>query len=918
MKIGKRLLSIVLCLVLVVGLLPVTALAAQQEISAVVATSQDLDSIPQLYGLLKIPEFTVTTGSPAYINSSTSNLSWEKKVGDDWINQYSGRFTPGEWRISTSLRIDGTENVINYKLNENGVTLTVNDQSWTVEAIHNSTYSFASVYSPVFTIVDDPNVQPPVPVESVDMVLNGYAPGAAAASATVTTDANVDVEVLGFLKFIDSNGDGTPDAPEEFTGNFASGEVYVVGLKIKAKPGYDISSLEFQNISLDRAVMTMPAEFDMNEECFLVTCILGDAMQYTVTFETNGGSAIQPVSVGGGGFVAEPTAPTRAYYAFAGWYSDEELTTPFYFENTPITEDTTLYAKWTPSPVNGMFLMTFDFNGGTSAMPTSGEVEANSSIYLEPNIESHVTPPSGKVFDAYEIDGVRYDAGGDYLVTENFTLKFLWKDAPQQPTTYGINCVAHNLSGNETAGTVSVQTNRGSQSGSAAFGSATEDTSVTVTATANSGYEFIGWRKSVPANAGATVSTNASYTFNATENVWLYAVFQQQPTEITSVTATVSGATAGATAGATTVTTNDSTYTVSIKNWYDCDNVFNYGSAPVLQSSDTFVGGKTYTVAVTVTPVGNTVLADASNITVEINGEDGKIGGGEGVNSRNYFITVTVPAPQQPPVVTLTDIVITTPPTKTTYTAGESFDPTGMVVTAYYSDQSSRPLRNNEYTYAPAGALTANDTEITVTYDDVGTIKTAEQAITVATSITIEIPVRKEIDSNATFSGSETFTFEVEVLNSNVEMEALAITGNSVTVTSNNGGSTTISIAVPADTIDDFYDEGIKITEKAGNAAGWTYSTEEYYVAFDASNGYTPTYSLDNPATSYVREVVFTNSYAPVGNRPPLNPPYNPAPGSTGGSFTAAKTFDGGIGLSVAVTILSAAGGAWLAKKKED
>ena len=822
MKIGKRLLSIVLCLVLVVGLLPVTALAAQQEISAVVATSQDLDSIPQLYGLLKIPEFTVTTGSPAYINSSTSNLSWEKKVGDDWINQYSGRFTPGEWRISTSLRIDGTENVINYKLNENGVTLTVNDQSWTVEAIHNSTYSFASVYSPSFTIVDDPNVQPPVPVESVDMVLNGYAPGAAAASATVTTDANVDVEVLGFLKFIDSNGDGQPDPLEEFTGNFASGEMYAVGLKIRAKPGYDISSLEFQNISLDRAVMTMPAGFDMNEECFSVTCILGDAMQYTVAFETNGGSAIQPVSVGGGGFVAEPTAPTRAYYAFAGWYSDEELTMPFYFENTPITEDTTLYAKWTPSPFNGMFLMTFDFNGGTSAMPTSGEVEAYSSIYLEPNIESHVTPPSGKVFDAYEIDGVRYDAGGDYPVTENFTLKFLWKDAPQQPT------------------------------------------------------------------------------------------------EITSVTATVSGATAGATAGATTVTTNDSTYTVSIKNWYDCDDVFNYGLAPVLQSSDTFVGGKTYTVAVTVTPVGNTVLAAASNITVKINGEDGKIGGVEGVNSKNYFITVTVPAPQQPPVVTLTDIVITTPPTKTTYTAGESFDPTGMVVTAYYSDQSSRPLNSNEYTYAPADALTANDTKITVTYDDGGTIKTAEQPITVATSITIEIPVRKEIDSNATFSGSETFTFEVEVLNSNVEMEALAITGNSVTVTSNNGGSTTISIAVPADTIDDFYDEGIKITEKAGNAAGWTYSTEEYYVAFDASNGYTPTYSLDNPATSYVREVVFTNSYAPVGNRPPLNPTYNPAPGSTGGSFTAAKTFDGGIGLSVAVTILSAAGGAWLAKKKED
>ena len=94
-KMKTRLLSLLLCLVLVVGLMPTTAMAEQQEISEVVATSQDLDSIPQLYGLLKIPEFTVTTGSPAYINSSASNLSWEKKVEGVWTNQYSGRFTPG-------------------------------------------------------------------------------------------------------------------------------------------------------------------------------------------------------------------------------------------------------------------------------------------------------------------------------------------------------------------------------------------------------------------------------------------------------------------------------------------------------------------------------------------------------------------------------------------------------------------------------------------------------------------------------------------------------------------------------------------------------------------------------------------------------------------------------------------------------
>ena len=58
------------------------------------------------------------------------------------------------------------------------------------------------------------------------------------------------------------------------------------------------------------------------------------------------------------------------------------------------------------------------------------------------------------------------------------------------------------------------------------------------------------------------------------------------------------------------------------------------------------------------------------------------------------------------------------------------------------------------------------------------------------------------------------------------------------------------------------------------------------------------------------------NTYNPRPNYPIY---INPTPGSSStGQIIAAKTFDGGIGLSVAVTILSAMGGAWLAKKKED
>ncbi len=406
--------------------------SSRQVISDVVATSSDLDTILKLYGLLKIPTFNITQGAPAYINASTSNLRWQKKIGGVWTNQDSGRFTPGEWRISSSLRIDGTDGY-SYELG-NPTTLTVNGQAWTVEndgkpSVHPN-YSHANILSPTFIIVDDPNVQPPIPVPSVDMVLKGYQVGAPVSAATVETDAMVDVELLGILEVIDSDQDGQPDNVALATGTFKTDTVYAAAISLRAKNGYDISVLTAQTVSLDRSLFDL-AEEGSDDETFTGMYLLDDIVQNTVTFETNGGSTISPIQVSRGKTLAPPADPTRAYYAFAGWYSDSNLTQAFDF-NTPIDSDITLYAKWTPSPVGGMFLMTFDFNGGTSTMPSSGEVPAGSEIYFETGetIQSVVTPPSGKAFDAYEIDGVRYEHGDEYFVTQNFTLKFLWKDAP--------------------------------------------------------------------------------------------------------------------------------------------------------------------------------------------------------------------------------------------------------------------------------------------------------------------------------------------------------------------------------------------------------------------------------------------------------------------------------------------------------
>lgn len=82
-----------------------------------------------------------------------------------------------------------------------------------------------------------------------------------------------------------------------------------------------------------------------------------------------------------------------------------------------------------------------------------------------------------------------------------------------------------------------------------------------------------------------------------------------------------------------------------------------------------------------------------------------------------------------PAVKALVSIAVTTAPSKTMYTEGESFDAAGMVVTATYSDNSTAVITG--YTYAPTGALSAADTVITISYTEGGVTKTAAQTIAV-------------------------------------------------------------------------------------------------------------------------------------------------------------------------------------------
>ena len=86
---------------------------------------------------------------------------------------------------------------------------------------------------------------------------------------------------------------------------------------------------------------------------------------------------------------------------------------------------------------------------------------------------------------------------------------------------------------------------------------------------------------------------------------------------------------------------------------------------------------------------------------------------------------------------TVTDLKITTAPSKTTYKEGQSFDKTGMIVKATYKNGDVKEIK--DYTIEDGSNLKANQTKVTIKYAD----KSVEQKITVTSNPLIEIKITK-------------------------------------------------------------------------------------------------------------------------------------------------------------------------------
>ena len=172
--------------------------------------------------------------------------------------------------------------------------------------------------------------------------------------------------------------------------------------------------------------------------------------QYTITFDTNGGSEIAPITQDYGTKITAPDTPTRKGYTFRGW--DKEI------PETMPAENITVKAQW---EIN-QYTITFDTNGGSEIAP------------ITQDYGTEITAPDNPTRKGYTFKGWDKEIPKT-MPAENITVKAQWE----------INQY-----------TITFDTNGGSE-----IAPITQDYGTEITAPDNptrKGYTFRGWDKEIP------------------------------------------------------------------------------------------------------------------------------------------------------------------------------------------------------------------------------------------------------------------------------------------------------------------------------------------------------------------------------------------------------------------------------------
>ena len=226
---------------------------------------------------------------------------------------------------------------------------------------------------------------------------------------------------------------------------------------------------------------------------------IGTPVVYTITFNSNDGTSVASQNVNAGEKLAEPTpAPTKVGFTFDGWYEDSTFSTKFNFD-TPITDNMTLYAKWTENK----YTLTFDANGGSGTMTPVTDLTGE---YTLPANE--FTAPSGKQFKGWSLttDGAIVTKVD---MTENRTVYAIWENIPV--VTY----------------TVSFAANGGTGTMADVTGISGEYTLPANGFTAPDGKQFKGWATSTD---GSVISGT---TYEVSSDTTFYAIWESKEYSIT-------------------------------------------------------------------------------------------------------------------------------------------------------------------------------------------------------------------------------------------------------------------------------------------------------------------------------------------------------------------------------------------------
>jgi uncharacterized repeat protein (TIGR02543 family) len=212
---------------------------------------------------------------------------------------------------------------------------------------------------------------------------------------------------------------------------------------------------------------------------------------HIISFESNGGSAVDSITVMDGQLLSAPTNPEKTGYYFNGWFTDTELQNPFNFTKA-VTADATLYAAWEAKT----YTITFNSNGGSTIDSVKAAYGTAASKPADPTYDGHV-------FKGWFTDTVLTSAYDfSTLVTGDKTLYAKWVNSSY---------------------TVSFQSNGGS---SVADETVALDALVTAPADpTKDNYNFVGWYKDSTLN---TPWNFASDTIDA--DVTLYAKWTAVPT----------------------------------------------------------------------------------------------------------------------------------------------------------------------------------------------------------------------------------------------------------------------------------------------------------------------------------------------------------------------------------------------------